>query len=87
LQNLKITVKVLKTYSHPLHEAIMTKGNKTRSQLILDALLTGKTLLLSDIRRMVSEASGKEVRVHDILKIRDAILPKLMKGEIRVKTI
>jgi hypothetical protein len=44
----------------------MTKGNKTRSQLILDALLTGKTLLLSDIRRMVSEASGKDVRLGDI---------------------
>ena len=38
----------------------------TRSQLILDALLTGKTLLLSDIRRMVSEASGKEVTLGDI---------------------
>ena len=38
----------------------------TRSQLILDALLTGKTLPLSDIRRMVSEASGKEIRLGDI---------------------
>jgi hypothetical protein len=44
----------------------MTKGNKTRSQLILDALLTGKPLPLSDIRRMVSKASGKEVRLGDI---------------------
>jgi hypothetical protein len=38
----------------------------TRSELILDALLTGKPLPLSDIRRMVSEASGKEVRLGDI---------------------
>jgi len=43
----------------------MAKGNKTRSQLILDALLTGKALPLSDIRRMVSEASGKEIRLQD----------------------
>jgi len=38
----------------------------TRSELILDALLTGKPLPLSDIRRMVSKASGKEVRLGDI---------------------
>jgi hypothetical protein len=38
----------------------------TRSELILNALLTGKPLPLSDIRRMVSEASGKEVRLGDI---------------------
>ncbi len=43
----------------------MTKGNKTRSQLILDALFTGKTLLLSDINRMISEASRKEIRLQD----------------------
>jgi stage III sporulation protein SpoIIIAA len=43
----------------------MKKENKTRSEYILDALLTGKTLLLSDITRMVSEASGKEIKIQD----------------------
>lgn len=43
----------------------MKKENKTRSEYILDALMTGKTLLLSDINRMVSEASGKEIKIQD----------------------
>lgn len=43
----------------------MKKEKKTRSEYILDALLTGKTLLLSDITRMVSEASGKEIKIQD----------------------
>lgn len=44
----------------------MTNKNKTRSELILDALLTGKTLLLTDITRMVSDASGKEIKIQEI---------------------
>jgi len=43
----------------------MKKENKTRSEYILDVLLTGKTLLLSDITRMVSDASGKEIKIQD----------------------
>ena len=43
----------------------MKKDSKTRSEYILDALLTGKTLLLSDITRMVSEALGKEIKIQD----------------------
>lgn len=44
----------------------MTKENKTRSEHILDTLLTGKTLLLTDITRMVSDASGKEIKIQEI---------------------
>ncbi len=43
----------------------MTNENKNRSELILDALLTGKTLL-TDITRMVSDASGKEIKIQEI---------------------
>lgn len=48
-----------------LREAVMTKGNMTQSQLILDALLTRKTLLLSDINSYDFEAHGKEIRIQD----------------------
>jgi hypothetical protein len=44
----------------------MIKKIKTRSEHILDALLTGKTLLLTDITRMVSDASGKKIKIQEI---------------------
>lgn len=47
----------------------MAKKNKTRSEYILDALLTGNPLLLTDITRMVSDASGKETKIQDISSV------------------
>ena len=44
----------------------MEKKNKTRSQYVLDALMTGKSLLSSDITRMVSDASGEETKIQAI---------------------
>ncbi len=44
----------------------MPKDKKTTSEHILDALMTGKTLLLKDITKRVSEASGKENRDRDV---------------------
>lgn len=47
----------------------MTKKNKTRNEYVLDALLTGKPLLLTDITRMVSDASGRETKIQDISSV------------------
>ena len=44
----------------------MPKENKTISEHVLDALMSGKTLLLSDITKRVSESAGKEVKIQDI---------------------
>lgn len=43
----------------------MPKDKKTTSEHIIDALLTGKSLLLKDITKMISEASGKKIKLQD----------------------
>ena len=39
---------------------------KTVSQLIINTLMTGKTLRARDVSSMVSEAAGKEIKVQDV---------------------
>jgi len=47
--------------------------NKTQTQHILDALMTGRSLLLRDIIDMVSETSGKKAKRQDIASIMNRI--------------
>jgi phage-related protein len=47
----------------------MVKENKTQTQHILDALMTGRALLLRDIINMVSETSGKKAKRQDTSSI------------------
>ncbi len=42
------------------------EGKKTVSQLIINTLMTGKTLRARDVSSMVSEAAGKEIKVQDV---------------------
>jgi hypothetical protein len=43
----------------------MPKENKTQSKYVLDALMTGRSMLLSDITRIISEAAGKEIKIQN----------------------
>ena len=47
----------------------MPKENKTISEHVLDALMSGKTLLLSEITKLVSKSAGKEVKMQNISSI------------------
>ena len=55
----------------------MKKTKKTNSELIIDTLLTGRSLRSPDITAMVSEASGKEIKIQDVA----SILAKLSNNE------
>ncbi len=44
----------------------MKQGKKTNSEFIVDALITGKALRLSEITEMVRETSGKKVKIQDV---------------------
>jgi len=44
----------------------MAMKNKMRTQYVLDALMTGKSLLPSDIARMVADVSGEETKIQAI---------------------
>jgi hypothetical protein len=43
----------------------MPKENKTQSKYVLDALRTGRSMLLSDITRIISKAAGKEIKIQN----------------------
>ena len=47
----------------------MEKKKKPRPQYILDALMTGKSLRATDIQKMVSDASGEEIKIQDITSL------------------
>jgi hypothetical protein len=44
----------------------MPKDKKTTSEHVLDALIDNKTILLSDITKLVSKSVGKEVKIQNI---------------------
>ncbi len=43
----------------------MPKENKTQSKYVLDVLMTGKSMRLTDITKKVSAAAGKEIKIHN----------------------
>lgn len=47
----------------------MARDKKTNSEFIIDTLLTGQPQRSPDITRMVSEASGKEIKIQDVASI------------------
>jgi hypothetical protein len=55
----------------------MARDKKTNSEYIIDTLLSGQPQRSPDITRMVSEASGKEIKIQDVA----SIIAKLSNGE------
>lgn len=47
----------------------MARDKKTNSEYIIDTMLTGQPQRSPDITRMVSEASGKEIKIQDVASI------------------
>lgn len=47
----------------------MARDKKTNSEYIIDTMLSGQPQRSPDITRMVSEASGKEIKIQDVASI------------------